>query len=195
MTDNKGLPEERLLRLIKQGKRPVEPAVTMQPADLIIREKHLFPRPRFSYLHLRLFSLLVLMVSLALLLNNLFFAPVFPEVKEKTTLDTSNNETAGWKMPKTAEEYAAVSEKTSFRTGKRSSSEAVPSAAITEMTRDLILMGTSFSDVPQAIVQDKKNGQTYYVSKNQFVGEIKIVDIQENKVIIEYNGDRGELHL
>jgi type II secretory pathway component PulC len=64
-----------------------------------------------------------------------------------------------------------------------------------DVVKDLTLIGVVQGANLQAIIEDKKNQKTYYVTKGQFVGEFQIEEIYEGKVIINYKGQKFELYL
>lgn len=77
-----------------------------------------------------------------------------------------------------------------------SSQRSKPSAGVNvDILKDINLVGVISGDPSQAIIEDKKQQKTYYLSKDQYIGEIRIEDIQEGKVILEHKGQRYELHL
>ncbi len=73
--------------------------------------------------------------------------------------------------------------------------EAPRSAVNAEMIKDLNLIGIISGENPQAIIEDKKNQKTFYLSKGQSISEFKVEDIQEGKVVLSYQGQRYELYL
>jgi len=64
-----------------------------------------------------------------------------------------------------------------------------------DLTKDMSLIGIIAGENPQAIIEDKKIQKTYYVTKGQFIGEFKVEDIQEGKIILNYKGQKFELYL
>ena len=64
-----------------------------------------------------------------------------------------------------------------------------------DLIKDMTLVGIVAGDNPQAIIQDKKTQKTYYVTKGQFIGEFKVEDIQDGKIILNYSGQKLELYL
>lgn len=64
-----------------------------------------------------------------------------------------------------------------------------------DVTKDITLIGVMQGENPQAIIEDKKNQKTYYLTKGQFIGEFQVEEIEENKVIINYKGQKFELYL
>lgn len=57
------------------------------------------------------------------------------------------------------------------------------------------LAGIISGDNPQAIIEDKKTKNTYFLNKGQNLGNFKIEEILEGKVILELKGQRFELSL
>lgn len=74
-------------------------------------------------------------------------------------------------------------------------SEKPASAVNLDINKDINLVGIITGDNPQAVIEDKKTNRTYYISKGQFIGDIRIQDIREGKIIIEYRGQQFELYL
>lgn len=64
-----------------------------------------------------------------------------------------------------------------------------------DLIKDMSLVGIIAGDSPQAIIEDKKAQKTFYVTKGQFIGEFKVEEIQEGKIILKYNGQKFELYL
>lgn len=65
-----------------------------------------------------------------------------------------------------------------------------------ERANDLILSGiVSDGERLQAVITDKKKHYTYFVYKGDFVGEFKIEDIFESKIIVSFGEEQLEIHL
>lgn len=64
-----------------------------------------------------------------------------------------------------------------------------------EISSNLSLIGIIAGDKPQAIIEDKKAGKSYFLYKGGLVGQAKIIDISEDRVMMEYNGQTFELVL
>lgn len=67
--------------------------------------------------------------------------------------------------------------------------------SISELARDLVLVGAITGDNPQAIIQDKRTRQTFYVYEGESVLEFKIKKIEKAVVILEHNGETIKLSL
>ena len=61
--------------------------------------------------------------------------------------------------------------------------------------KDFTLQGIIAGDKPQAILEDGKNKKSYFLYKGDSVDNIKVEEIQEDKVILTINGERLELTL
>lgn len=74
--------------------------------------------------------------------------------------------------------------------------ESITAGPVLEEVRaNLSLIGVIAGDRPQAIIEDKKSGKSYFLYKGGTIGQAKVVDILQDTVIMEYNGQRFELVL
>lgn len=64
-----------------------------------------------------------------------------------------------------------------------------------EKLKDLSLKGIIAGDKPQAIIEDEKNKKSYFLYKGESVNDIKVEDIQTDRVILRVNGEVLELTL
>jgi hypothetical protein len=64
-----------------------------------------------------------------------------------------------------------------------------------ELLKGYTLAGVITGENPQAIVEDKTSKKVYFLNKGQYLGDFKIDDIIEGKVILELKGQRFELSL
>lgn len=62
-----------------------------------------------------------------------------------------------------------------------------------ELASNLRLAGIILDKQPQAIIEDTKLKKTYFLNKGDYIGEIKVEDILEGKVILSYGQDKLEL--
>lgn len=85
-----------------------------------------------------------------------------------------------------------------FRTAnapEKSNKSLTVQPAPSELLQNYSLIGVVADENPQAIIEDKNSKQTYFLNKGQSLGQMKIEDIQEGKVILEANGQRLELSI
>jgi len=71
--------------------------------------------------------------------------------------------------------------------------KAGPSSAIVQATESLSLVGISWSNDPDVMIEDKKSQKTYFVKRGQAVGTVKVEAIYKDKVILSYQGEEIEL--
>ena len=71
--------------------------------------------------------------------------------------------------------------------------EAGPSSKAVEATQNLRLVGISWSDSPDAMIEDIKSLKTFFVKKDQMIGEVKVETITKEKVILRYGQELIEL--
>jgi hypothetical protein len=86
-------------------------------------------------------------------------------------------------------------ERNIFKIGMKGtdSKSKAPSVRITEATQNLKLVGISWSDDPDVMIEDTKTGRTFFLKKGQMVDDIKLVAVFKDKVILSYLGEEVEL--
>lgn len=86
-----------------------------------------------------------------------------------------------------------------FKMGPRKVTDAAevadrgPSSRIIEATQHLKLVGISWSNDPDAMIEDTKALRTFFVKRSQMIGDIKVQAIFKDKVILGYEGEEIEL--
>jgi type II secretory pathway component PulC len=68
-----------------------------------------------------------------------------------------------------------------------------PSEIAIEATKNFKLVGISWSDNPDAMIEDSKAMRTYFVKRGQMIGDVKVEAIFKEKVILNYSGEDIEL--
>jgi len=68
-----------------------------------------------------------------------------------------------------------------------------PSEKIVEAVKDLRLVGISWSNDPDAMIEDGKALRTFFVKRGQMIGDIKVQAIFKDKVVLDYGGEEIEL--
>jgi hypothetical protein len=69
-----------------------------------------------------------------------------------------------------------------------------PSQRIIEATQDLRLVGISWSDDPDVMIEDTKNKRTIFLKKGQMINnEIKLQAVFRDKVVLSYAGEEIDL--
>jgi hypothetical protein len=64
-----------------------------------------------------------------------------------------------------------------------------------DMSQQIGLVGIIAGDSPQAIIENKKAQKTYYLNKGQSLDGYTVDDIQEDKVMLDYEGRKISLFL
>jgi len=64
---------------------------------------------------------------------------------------------------------------------------------LTTLMQDLKLVGISWSDEPDAIVENSKIKKTYFVKKGYRIDELFVKEIFKDRVILRYKGEEVEL--
>jgi hypothetical protein len=107
------------------------------------------------------------------------------EIKEKTIL-------------KKLEYYLAkVKKRDIFRMGMAARPEnmieAAPSSKAVEATQRLKLVGISWSDDPDAMLEDTKASKTFFVKKGQSIGDVKVENITKDKIVLRLGDELVDL--
>jgi len=76
---------------------------------------------------------------------------------------------------------------------KVSSAKDNNSEAVQEMAKHLRLVGISWSENPDAMIEDSRAMRTFFVKRGQMLGEFKVKAIYKDRVILEYNNQDIEL--
>jgi len=189
MKDNVS-PEEKLLHLIRGPKK----------AEKNFRKPFLRTQKYPAYEKARKGLLIVFIASSAYLLISLCYPFFAPKNSTLPKIAPSNNKEEKILPAKAAKPYEYYSEAINNKqifSGQPAQSEQNNPAILTgnDFLKDMNLVGIVNGNNPQAIIEDKKMQKTYYVSKNQIIGQCMIEDIQDGKVILDYNGQKYELYL
>jgi len=89
-----------------------------------------------------------------------------------------------------------ISERDIFRMGLKPKEPAFveePSSKAAEATASLKLVGISWSDQPDAIIEDTKLNHTFFVKKGGKIGDVKIENIFKDRVLLSYEKELIEL--
>lgn len=200
-------PEERLLRLIRGQDKARDAGGVSVPlsageARSPSAAKHHVKLPlRVSFrLNLKNITFLAFFLSL-FYLAAVFFSPlIFSERLEVSPVEPQKDNTPQQLENKQNRQplelyLKAVRGRDIFVKQPLRSQEAAPGIIAADLIKDMNLVGILSGVDPQAIIEDKKSQKTYYLRKGQLIGELKIEDIQEGKVIISHNGEKYELSL
>ena len=64
---------------------------------------------------------------------------------------------------------------------------------VRKMTANLNLVGISWSDDPDAMIEDAKTKRTYFLKRGDSIGEVVVSGIFKDRVVLSYNGEEVEL--
>ena len=76
---------------------------------------------------------------------------------------------------------------------EKKNSQAQSGAYLSELTKDLKLVGILLDQHPQAMIKDLKTNQTMFLNQGQQIDGATVADILEGKVILNYQDQRVEL--
>lgn len=183
------LPEEKLLRLIKENAVNNNANKTIQE-DLQVKQpsrrssKKIEPRKVFF---------LVFFVSLVYFLSAFIYPLFLPKavrlaVTNNAEVATQNISSEDLKI----EDSSNLYRRQIFVSNQIANNEVFP-AATSDI--DLVLVGIVLGENPQAVIEDKKVDKIYYLVKGQFINDFQVEDIKEGKIILNRLGKRFELGL
>lgn len=70
-----------------------------------------------------------------------------------------------------------------------------PKVTLGQLLGGYTFVGIIFGDVPQAIVEEKRTGQSFYLVAGQLLGEIKIEKIERGKITVSYEDERMDISI
>ena len=206
-------PEEKLLKLIKGEKKSLppnlaQPDISKKPTHVASALKPQIKNSLYSFAHKYLIPIytqklvmVILLISFIYLITSFVYPwiglktiklPDIPE--EKLNLEEPKLELK--EEPKPYEFYLqALSQRQIFSSPSTLGGASASGVVSADLIKDLNLVGIISGENPQAVIEDKKTHKTYYLNKGQFVGELQIEEIQEGKIIVNYNGQKYELYL
>lgn len=211
-------PEERLLRIIKgQPRKEKLPQIKLSKAEIqpLTAEPKVIPRPAGrSAIHKERLGMpavlqrinTALFIFWCLLVAGIFtFVKNVSRVIQRYAITQEGAEVPQGgaaadteKFPsRDFSEYAGIIGKRNlFKTYEAPGKTQAPAQiAPSDLLGNYALAGVIGGDNPQAIIEDKKTKATYFLNKGQFLGNFKIEEILEGKVILELRGERFELSL
>ena len=201
MSDNI-TPEEKLLKLIRKDKKP-KPDTVLYPEPKIQTSPHpAFFQKYFHSLNLKKTVIIIFVLSCAYLSIN-FIYPFFglkktamPKITAKLVNGPAFTQINGIKP---FEYYAGALQNRQLFTLEGSSDgqkgQTASAVAGPELMKNFNLVGVIAGENAQAIIEDKLTLKTYYVNKGQSIGEFKVEDVLEGKIILSYHGQTYELNL
>jgi len=212
-------PEEKLLRLIKNVKKPDHFSAGTSRRQDVLAEKRAVPpvselkRGVKNTGHTLVFGEIVsgivpklipviFIISLLYLLASFIYPWIGLKNIKLPKVDIQKTKEAEPAPKQEVLPYASYLEGISKRkiftstgAGAPQTTTGISQVADADLIKDINLVGIIAGDNPQAIVEDKKAQKTYYLNKGQFISEFQIEDIGEGKIALSRNGQRYELFL
>ncbi len=166
-------PEEKLLNLIKKGQSKVKFG-----KDLKI----------FTKVNMVLISLIA--VIAVVFLADVFIFKKSPSL-EPVIVDTQQTK-ALQAQPLAAEK---IEEDNVMDHASLDKNINIKKISREEILGNLNLLGIITGDNNQAIIEDKTLKKTFFLYKGDLLGELKVYDIKDSVVILEYKGEKIELNI
>lgn len=214
-------PEEKLLNLIKNSKKETKNPQPETGSTNIQEEKGSpvskkgkakkvisgVPAKRKTT-GSRIYSLINRLLVIAVLLS-LAYSVLSYFSKYKSDTDVLERKEEGAKEEK-GEELAVTSRPLSYYTDvisgrqifkvveapvQKQAGPAKPKITLSQLLGGYTFVGIIFGDVPQAIVEEKKSGQSFYLTEGQMLGEIKIDKIEEGKITVTYEEETMDVRI
>ena len=202
-------PEEKLLRLIRKGKKSDDKNIQSQKTP---KKKTQEVKGRSSYIlldeapfikYLNAIFLFILCTLIGVFLLSFLFPPIQIPENKVTDLDKSQVDIFGEdfaRIPYSEYKPAILNRELFGDRGLEDRSKDTTGQMKLEMNKmikDLTLIGILAEEEPQAIIEDKKSKKTYFLKRGDFLGNLKLIEIyeEEGKIIFEYEGDKVELYL
>ena len=205
----KPLPEEKLLRLIRQKKSDAPPAGSSPSTGLLPVQVINVMGGGGVTLRWPVLAAgglgMVLAIEAVLLVAQL----LRPLPSVQLPVVTGTTAAPEWQTSTVIEQTPSLAQSASqvlfnsTETGTESSAvderravRAEPSASATQLATRLTLMGIVAGDPPQAIIEDTQTHKTYFLTAGQAIAEGAVVEqVSENRVILNFAGEKIELTL
>lgn len=216
-------PEERLLRLIQgKGKKPLkqDKEIVRQPEpsqpnkvtqDIAVIEEGRAKKFSFSLVNYILIAIL-LASGAYLLLDFLIIGPGRIEraildrarIDKETYIPSPSQIQESDLMTSSATSFSdqpvsyytqAVESDDIFAVPAAETKQLAPEPSILEVIAQFKLQGIISGAQPQAIIEDTKTKQIYFLSPGEGIGEIKVMQILPGKVKLKYHDQEAELSL
>jgi len=201
---------------IKEISKPSLDAPKKEEPKEPVAEKKVSKAPSLSLniTHIYIVIAIILLIGIGYFGYNLFANKEDEELKNlQKLIDSISSETEESKESKEKEpkkekaeqpaqssfdDYQKLlSEKTIFAppVSRRDKKQTQEGPGLRELVKELTLVGIMPGDEPQAIIEDKKSGQTLFLKKGESIDNIEIKDIESGRVLLGYGEDTITLSL
>jgi hypothetical protein len=82
-----------------------------------------------------------------------------------------------------------------FRPTVFNKEQDAPEITIDDLTKDLMLTGIVAQDKKEAIVKNRRTRETYFVTVNATIGDVKVISIGDDKIRLAYKQEQKDLFL
>jgi len=195
-------PEERLLRLIRgDQKKAKEKKQKLAVSADVSTSRHKIKKAVFAISFAvvnRIFIGVLLVLGIYLLMD---FLIINPHKIEETVLtlgelkEASLEELSAALFKPVAYYTRGVKARNIFTAVSPRLKRGLPSSSFTEKLSKLKLQGIVSGVTPQAIIEDTKTGQVYFLSPGEYIGEIELKEILPGKVKLNFYGQEAELSM
>ncbi|MCG8431511.1 MAG: hypothetical protein MJA29_10110 [Candidatus Omnitrophica bacterium] len=202
MSDKFQSPEKQLLNLIEK------PATSARGQARSVPRRGRARRPVFapqvSIRTLNLFLIGAILVLAVYLAGSIFssLGAIEEKLRRQTEVEAFGSKSGAedpFAMQDIGAYLARVAERDIFRMGGRrkvaeDQPEAGPSSKFMEATGDLRLVGISWSDDPDVMIEDIARHVTFFLKQDETMESgITVKEIRKESVILEFEGERLEL--
>lgn len=195
------LPEEKLLKLIRGDRKTTIKTDSMLIPNIEKKQNIKLPLLNLSMLTFnRTIKLILLISSLWLIFLILQPHPVLNKLREPdVTRVKSTNIHLNTQLKTQIKPYSfyieGIKNHKIFSSAAADDAQKSIGAVSADLIKDINLVGIISGEEPQAVIEDKKAQKTYYLKKGQYIGELRLENILEGKIILNYNGQSYELYL
>ena len=207
-------PEERLLRLIRGPKKKVDPRkeetakiehLSLDAHEKVALEKKakgkaLFPSFKLSF-NTQILSSLFIIILIGLL--SFFIYDIYYTTYHKKEVDILEEKGVTLEAEEEVEHEvkpysfysSSVQGRNIFLPQQVEMEAVITGPSLEEVSAALSLIGIIAGARPQAIIESKKSEKSYFLYEGQTVDNAKVVEILEDSVVMEYQGETFELVL
>lgn len=214
MPEEYSSPEEKLLRLIRGEKKPKDKAPSPSEkekavpvsedtrAAAVVKKRNIAAQamqPKGEHDYIRLINIVLIavlvMITVVLLADTIRFNLKRPVYVAEITTKTAEHPAPQPQPPSDISSNSdALISRDLFKLPAIVPANSIPQVSY-EKLKDLSLKGIIAGDKPQAIIEDEKNRKSYFLYKGESVNNIKVEDIQSDRVILNVDGEVLELTL
>ncbi len=211
-------PEEHLLNLIKNGKSNIKEVSSdisntepTQPVPLkndVLEKKPFSGQTKIRKSKKKTFSVLNKVLIVILLFSVLytflnFLYPFKSKDRMNLTIERAGKEDGSESITEEVQPLSyysdSVNKRQMFKIFEAPKPKTVeqqkPKVTLQQLLSGYTFVGIIFGDVSQAIVEDKKSGQSFYLTSGQMLGDIKIENVEQGKVSVSLGDETMDINI